>query len=181
MGAAIRKIGEEWVGFWGERSEYRLTFRQLANGRSAEMYSWDLRCVVHREVIVGDFQFCWNFDKWRKAQMAFIEKALAKAKAQTPGRKASDVALSRSMPALYEFLTCEEVDGRKRETSKLSIRWASGRFQGYLNDVDSKQSLFATGDTFQGLLAALEEQLKSEDPGWRDMPDWESKKKPKKP
>lgn len=180
MGAGIRKVGEEWFGHWGERSEFRLTFRQLPNGRSAEMYSWDLRRSVHREVIPGEFNFAWNFDKWRAAQVAFIEKALAKAKHATAGKKATDTAMARSMPALFEFLTCEEIDGQKRETAKLSIRWSQGRFQGYLNDVASHQSLFAAGDTFQGLLVALEEQLKSEDPGWRDMPDWEAKKKQKK-
>jgi len=71
-------------------------------------------------------------------------------------------------PALWEYLWVDRwEDGKKRETSSITIFWGDGRLKGCLNDKANARVLFVAGETLTALLEALEAALASDQAEWR--------------
>jgi len=103
--------------------------------------------------------------------MSFIKRSLAKATRVGVGVACADVALAKTHPALFEFLTCSKHDdGSERKVSTITIFFDAGQFKAFLNDRDSGQSLCVVGPTLASLWIALEASLTSDDPHWRPIP-----------
>lgn len=111
----------------------------------------------------------------------FTEKAKQAAAKKVGPQAAKDADFAKDYPALHEYLT--EVltsAGELRQTASLSIFTQDGCFKAYLNDKETGMSLAAAGDSFTGLLEALEAMLQSPATPWRvqkDRPDFKKGKK----
>jgi len=80
----------------------------------------------------------------------------------------TDVAFMRAMPALLEYLTLRSYDnGQPRQTACMTVFCEHGLFKICLNDRDAQQSAWASAETFQGALVALESGLVEESLQWR--------------
>lgn len=80
-------------------------------------------------------------------------------------------------PTLVEYLSCSAWDdGSERERSTLSVFIEEGRVKVCLNDREFERSLYASGDTLAGVLAALEKALAADACEWRM---WKGKGKKK--
>ena len=85
-----------------------------------------------------------------------------------PNSKTADYPMSRTHPALWEHLTLDAwEDGESRITSTLSVFWGSNGLQAALNDRDGQKVAFASGDSLEALLEALEHGLQHESLDWR--------------
>lgn len=106
--------------------------------------------------------------RWERCMASFIEKALAaRAKIKKGGKRGPEKALAE-FPALVEFLTVDKLpNGSARTPSALSLSMDDGVCKGCLKERDEGLILWASADTFQGVLEALEAQLTSEAPDWR--------------
>jgi len=76
--------------------------------------------------------------------------------------------LSKSCPALFEYLTVGEMDGGEtRQTSTVTIFTEGGMWKACLNERDSEATLFASGENLEACLDNLEERLKAPHVDWR--------------
>jgi len=73
----------------------------------------------------------------------------------------------RTWPILGGFLTLTGVGGANRKTGTLLIFAEDGRWKACLNDRDGGNYCFASADTVEGLLEALERGLKGGGLDWR--------------
>lgn len=99
----------------------------------------------------------------------FVGKVKAAKEAKKKGVGARDVTMAKSFPALHEFLT-EMVNDDKtpRQTASLSVFTQDGYFKVCLTDRETNMCLFATSEGFQDALEALEAELQSPAPDWRE-------------
>lgn len=117
------------------------------------------------------------FREWWEAQTpmakhavekSLVEKALASRSPASAGASAHDADLSGSCPTLHEFLTLSSLsDGKPRSTSTLLVFVEGGLWKAVLNERDAELALWATSETFQGLLAELESRLSAPVVDWR--------------
>jgi hypothetical protein len=71
-------------------------------------------------------------------------------------------------PELMEFLSLAMwEDGSPRQVGLLQLSTGQGRWQGKLKDPDSKRYCFATGETLEQLLGALNAIAKTGEGDWR--------------
>lgn len=106
----------------------------------------------------------------------FLGSAKAKPTTVKAGLAAVDAEMSKQYPALMEFMTITVNDDKTpRETATVLIFAEAGLFKGCLSDRETQQTLWASSDTFEGLLEALEAMLQSGSPQWR-----QASKKPRK-
>jgi len=85
-----------------------------------------------------------------------------------PGNRTAEYPMAASHPALWEYLTLDAwEDGSPRQTSTLSVFWGTNGLQSALNDRDGGRVAFASGDSLEALLAALEHGLQSDSLDWR--------------
>lgn len=109
-----------------------------------------------------------------------LEKVLMKKPvrdAQSSGKQLpiSDQRFRESYPTIVEYLTTLKYDdGSSRVPSALSLFIDDGVLKAALNDKDCKRSLYASGDTLEDVLDALEAALSSAEPAWRT---WQAAKK----
>ena len=76
--------------------------------------------------------------------------------------------MAKTHPALWEYLTLDAwEDGSARQTSTLSVFWGTNGLQAALNDRDAGLVAFASGDSLDVLLQALEHGLQSDSLDWR--------------
>lgn len=115
----------------------------------------------------ADGYLAWK--DWNHAMASFIkrfEDAVGR-----PGSKGlpDDQDFYIPYPAIWEYLTLSELDGKGRETATLLffVDTESGRWKACLNDRDSCMVSFHTGDTFAGLLDAVERSLREGAADWR--------------
>jgi len=88
----------------------------------------------------------------------------------------SDPKLHASYPALCEhLLRTTDDDGQPRQTCSFTVFGVPGGFRGFLNDRDSGAAISAFSETFVGLLAGLEADLQSDQPGWYFRPEGNGK------
>lgn len=99
----------------------------------------------------------------------FLKQALQKAAKSAKAGKEGNAAVFPAHPALGEFVTIEQVDGKARQTATLNVFYAQGTLRAFLNDRESGLSLCVSADTMAGLLDGLEATLTSDDPGWRPI------------
>jgi hypothetical protein len=103
-----------------------------------------------------------------KSKPAWAESAVGDTWAPSGG-------IFAKLPILWEYLQAEAYeDGTKRQPSALSV-FVEGRVcKVALNDKDVQRSLYASGDTVEEALKALERFLALPKPDWRR---WAGKKK----
>jgi len=136
-----------------------------------------LQCLTAFDGKLLHQMFCpgWRSpgDRWEEQEvlrMKFVKAALAKSAVKVPGRVVPpDPQMVKHYPALWEFMSLEEIEGVARETATINLSWGSEQgFMAFLNDRASKQYICVTGDSLTFILAALNSKLMDEDPGWRE-------------
>lgn len=148
-------------------------------GRWIVYASRGIRYVVfratHRERPWVCYRFNGSTDSWDRGTyaekedfvMSFLRRLQRPSEAAVDRAVAHDPQLAGKYPALHEYLTAVVgPDGKRRQTSSLTVYSQQGRFRGFLNDRDSGGSLGAESDSFTGLLGALEAELESDSPNW---------------
>lgn len=132
--------------------------------------AWDGRYVASAT-------FWW--DSWESAAHCvrygvvseLIRKALAKRPSDGASAGASDAALRHRAPVLHDFLTVTSLgDGEVRQTSTLLVFVEGDLWKACLNDRSSELTLWASADSLEAVLDALEERLCSPSPEWRRSP-----------
>jgi len=95
----------------------------------------------------------------------------AKPAVPVPGPKGgvvTDVAFTRQLPALFEYLTLRSYEnGTPRQTACMTVFCEDGLFKVCLNDRDAQRSAWVASETFQGALVALEAGLVEDSHQWR--------------
>jgi len=109
-----------------------------------------------------------------------LKSALAK-QAVTPESqtKIAHSSFASEFPIVTEFLACNVVDGKPRQTATLYVFIHDGAWKCFLNDRETQRCITVTAESFIGLPEALEAALASDDPGWRQMA-FGGTKKPKR-
>lgn len=79
----------------------------------------------------------------------------------------ADLEFEVAYPALWEYLTLDEVDGRPRSRSTLTLFVEDNSWKVCCADRDLDRVLFRSATAYAGLLAAVEEALGSRLPDWR--------------
>jgi hypothetical protein len=90
-------------------------------------------------------------------------------------KPASDTELAKRTPALYELLTCVEVDGKERQTPTLLVFAEGGAWKCCIKDRESGHYAFMTSDTFMGVLCVVDAALQAGTVDWRaeDKKQWQ--------
>lgn len=84
------------------------------------------------------------------------------------GRLDASSAFAAAHPALYAYLTCGQFeDGSERLTSSMSIFCQEGVLKVCLRDPSHRRICFVAGDSFEGVLEALEARLADGGADWR--------------
>jgi len=79
-----------------------------------------------------------------------------------------DPVMAKELPCLYDYLTQVEWEDRSaRLTATLTISTDQGRFVACLKDRAMSRIAWTSAETFQGLLAALDDALADERLEWR--------------
>jgi len=100
--------------------------------------------------------------------VAFLEKSRPAIQGPQVFIAATCPWLSKSCPALFEFLTVGELaNGELRQTSTVTIFTEGGMWKACLNERDSEATLFASGENLEACLDNLEERLKAPHVDWR--------------
>lgn len=134
------------------------------------VYMWH----AHRPWIsryLGRFSFNWKRivpATAREEVMKFLRKLNEKAVAKVKTAPYPDKAFAEQWPALYEYMTVTYLDDKPRLTSSLTIFRQGAELRAVLNDKESGFALWGAGETFQDVLASIEEQLKLPEPPWRE-------------
>jgi hypothetical protein len=72
------------------------------------------------------------------------------------------------LPAITEYLTLDAYDGGvKRKLSTLSLWYEEGKVKGSLNDKEEQRSLYASADSLETVLEALEAMIVEDRADWR--------------
>lgn len=119
----------------------------------------------------------------REGAMSILSK-IAERKAAGPVRPSGVVRAGESRwPALHDLVTVAELpDGSKRELSRVSVFLDSGAVKASVTEPGLRASCFASGDSLESALDALEARVQADDPDtWRPWPDgqrpWEKRRK----
>jgi hypothetical protein len=88
-----------------------------------------------------------------------------------PGKavgKPVDERFEKKHPTLFDFLSQDTwPDGEARERATVILFAEGGTWKACLSDKTTQACLWATGDTFVGLLEGLEGRLTEDKPDWR--------------
>jgi len=123
------------------------------------------RCV--RDTVLTVFWDAASFAAREDHAMAFLRKLTRPAQGALDKPDPVDQELASKFPALHEHLTrSTDDDGKRRQTSSLTLYGQAGGFRAFLNDRDSGASLGVVADSVAGLLRALEAELESDSPNW---------------
>jgi len=87
-----------------------------------------------------------------------------------------DEEMARCYPALYELLSVAKREGRYRAGARLSIFCDDGKIKASIWDPDTSQVWFATLESFQGALEAIEGMLVAQRGEWRQRKDGNGKR-----
>lgn len=86
-----------------------------------------------------------------------------------------DPRLKKTCPNVVEYMTDSAwEDGKPRDTSTLTVFLEDGMVKVALNDRACSRSLYASSDTLEGAIGALEQRLREQSPEWRS---WKGRKK----
>lgn len=97
----------------------------------------------------------------------YIEKR-SKVVSKAKRKGATDSAFTKEFPATWEYLSLDtHKDGTSRHTSSLTIFVDEGVLKCCLSDKDVGEVAFWSADTWEELLAGLEEDLSSGQGDWR--------------
>lgn len=98
----------------------------------------------------------------------FVKRLKETDRGNLVGGRADDPELAKQYPALTEHLTCDWLEGAARQTSTVGISVDGGRWKGRLADRENGLVLFVSGDSFEGVLGALEAALTDPEADWRE-------------
>jgi hypothetical protein len=102
---------------------------------------------------------------------SILERALAGVSPDGYSPAVSDLAFAGLYPALHAFLTSSLTPkGAPRKTSSITLFCEDGSFKASLNERELGLSLYATGESVQGALEALELRLCAPKVEWRRNP-----------
>jgi hypothetical protein len=82
-----------------------------------------------------------------------------------------DADFAQAYPALYDLLCTAKRDGKWRPGARLGIFCDDGKLKASLWDEHTKQVWFATLESFQGALEAIEKLLQDGRGEWRERKD----------
>lgn len=99
--------------------------------------------------------------------MSFIKRSLGRVSKHATGLKCGDKEGAKRWPAIIEFLTCDAIDGVPRQTATMTVFFNQNGFTCFFRDREEDMSLPMSADTLLGLLDALEANLVSDRPNWR--------------
>lgn len=125
-----------------------------------------------------DYKALW--DEWECEPMAkFLKNVKSAVKPDKDATyAATDKDFAKDHPALVEFMTLRKDDaGNVRATSSLLVFCEDGQWKACFSEREEELTLWASSDSFLGLLEALEAMLESPAPQWRTK---SGKRKPKK-
>lgn len=112
----------------------------------------------------------WRDDQCEEWAMSFLSKAKG-VNGPATAKDAYDSDLIALAPAVHEFVTAsKDEDNRPRKTSTLTFFSEAGLFKVCLNEREQGLTLWATSDTFEGCLTALESILAAPVVPWRVVP-----------
>lgn len=108
-------------------------------------------------------------DAWEEDPMSkFLKKAKTEAKKDDGMYAAKDAGLAKDHPAIVEYMTLRKHDdGTARIPSSLLFFCEDGQWKACLCDRDEEKTLWASAETLQELLEALEAILQGPSPQWR--------------
>lgn len=116
---------------------------------------------------------------WGVHVAQFVKRHVAVAEGEIVHERAMDEEFARNYPALAEYITCDWLEGERRETSTLGISVDAGQWKARLADRDSGLVTFVSGDGFYAVLDALEGRLARGEADWRRDQFAKAKRKPK--
>jgi len=99
----------------------------------------------------------------------FLRRAAESKQARAVDARSSyvDQAFAGTYPALFEFMTCTQFDGKPRQTSTVTLVAEDGLFKAMLNDRENNQSLWVTAERHDEVFLVLESTLQAEPVRWR--------------
>lgn len=110
----------------------------------------------------------WSQGQVRGFFMSFVKRITGDRSGGRNGVRVHDEVMGAEYPALWEYLNSTMYeDGKRRQTMRLTIFTEDGRVKACLNDPDSGSVAFVSGDTWEGLLRTIEEQLATGVMEWR--------------
>lgn len=84
--------------------------------------------------------------------------------------------MAETFPALYQLLSHAKRDGRFRAGARLSLFCEDGRLKASIWDPDTSSVWFATLDSFQGALEAIEGMITDGRGEWRERKETGSRR-----
>jgi len=109
-----------------------------------------------------------SFNRLRRLAMQFVRRCEDASNGLPNIRMLDDEHFRQSFPALSEYLTLDYWDdGTQRRTSTLLVFCEEGVWKGCLNDRENERSCWATAETHDELLKALNERLANGTSEWR--------------
>ena len=108
--------------------------------------------------------------------MGILKSLAAKATGITTAQGKPDPVSKKKYPALVELLTAAVGDdGEARELSSITVKWQDGGFKAGIHEPNLSMSLWAAGETLEGVLEALERRINADDADWRRWNDKQAK------
>jgi len=129
--------------------------------------SWSGRTLCDVLVLVNQHSYRDNYS-WSVFMAGLLKAALEGAKKDGKKAKTLDKDVSQVAPTLHAFLTQgEDDDGKERQVSTLLVFAEEGVWKACLSERDHDLTLWASAETFWGLLEALEGRLTESPVEWR--------------
>ncbi len=90
----------------------------------------------------------------------------------TPEKPVSTPVFLEKWPEIALLVIERRKIKKPRQTPTVTLYFDAGRVGGCLNDRATGQALFATADTVDDLIGALDRKLMSDNPDWREGRPW---------
>jgi hypothetical protein len=143
--------------------------------------AWETGAIVHWIRYHGVPESPLLRNKGRAQILAtWLKKVVPTLNGKLKPKTAACKWLAERAGALCELLTVTELDGKPRQTSSLTVYCEGSAWKGLVKDRETSCVLWATSDSFLGLLEALEAMLESGSAEWRED-RWQGQQQKKRP
>jgi hypothetical protein len=130
---------------------------------------WENGSIVALLPLRGVPCVSWEFeDLWRRKLMKWLKKALPSLNGKGARKEAACPWLAERCPALHELMTITMDEGKPRVTTTISLFTEGTAWKCRVQDRQTENVLFLTGESFLGVLDALEGVLQSGAGDWRE-------------
>lgn len=99
--------------------------------------------------------------------MSFVKRSAERAEETPQSVSTTDPVWAERYPALFEYLTLLQLDGKARKTSTMNLFAEEGKWKVFLNDRHCDRYCVATGSSVDDCLCSLELQLSEDSADWR--------------